>query len=213
MIRINLLGVAKPAAQVAGPAEAIAPEAIIIPGALLVVLALITGFVYWYLTGQMATLNKRLADEQREKARLAGIMEQNKVYEQRLNQLKLRFSTIQTLQNSRVGPVEMMHVLGLLANRSNDLYLLSVSNKGGRLVLDGQANSTDAIANFIGSLQRSGTFDDVQLRKSFEDDKAKRVNFKFNLDCIYKQSAPGATTTPAGQSPNTPAAARQQAGM
>lgn len=213
MIRINLLGVAKPVAQAAGPAEAVAPEAIIIPGALLVVLALITGFVYWYWTSQIATLQKNLADQQREKARLQSIMDQNKLYEQRLNQLQLRISTIQTLQTSRVGPVEMMHVLGLLANRSNDLYLLSVSNKGGRLVLQGQANSTDAIANFIGSLQRSGTFDDVQLRRSFEDDRAKRVNFKFDLDCVYKQSASGAPPVPAGQSPNTPAAARQQAGM
>ena len=213
MIRINLLGAAKPPTLAAGPAEAIAPGAITIPGALLVVLALITGFVYWYLSSRIAMLQKNLADQQREQARLAGIMEQNKVYEQRLNQLQLRISTIQTLQNSRVGPVEMMHVLGLLANRSNDLYLVSVSNKGGRLVLDGQANSTDAIANFIGSLQRSGTFDDVQLRKSFEDDKAKRVSFKFNLDCVYKQSASGATPAPGGQSPTTPGAARQQAGM
>jgi Tfp pilus assembly protein PilN len=140
-------------------------------------------------------------------------MDQNKLYEARLNQLQLRISTIQTLQTSRVGPVEMMHVLGLMANRSNDLYLLSVSNKGGRLVLDGQANSTDAIANFIASLQKSGTFDDVQLRKSYEDDKLKHINFRFSLDCVYKQSASSATTVPPGQSPNTPAAARQQAGM
>jgi Tfp pilus assembly protein PilN len=213
MIRINLLGVAKPVAQAAGPADSMAPEAIIIPGALLVVLALITGFVYWYWSSQIATLQKNLADQQREKARLQGIMDQNKLYEQRLNQLQLRINTIQTLQTSRVGPVEMMHVLGLLANRSNDLYLLSVSNKGGRLVMQGQANSTDAIANFIGSLQRSGTFDDVQLKRSYEDDRAKRVNFKFDLDCVYKQSASGALPVPAGQSPNTPAAARQRAGM
>ena len=79
MIRINLLGAAKPAAQAAGPAEAIASGAIIIPGALLVVLALITGFVYWYLSSRIAMLQKNLADQQREQARLAGIMEQNKV--------------------------------------------------------------------------------------------------------------------------------------
>ena len=72
MIRINLLGAAKPAAQAAGPAEAIASGAIIIPGALLVVLALITGFVYWYLSSRIAMLQKNLADQQREViARLA----------------------------------------------------------------------------------------------------------------------------------------------
>lgn len=212
MIKINLLGVSKPVSQAAGPSEGMAPEAVIIPVALLVVLGLITGFMYWYLSGQITTLQQKKAEQEREKARLQGIMEQNKLYEQRLNQLQLRINTIQTLQNSRVGPVEMMHVLGLLANRSNELYLLNVSNKGDRLVMDGQANSTDAIANFIGFLQSSGTFDDVQLRKSWEDDQAKRLNFKFNLDCVYRQAASGATPTPAGQ-PAQAGAAQRRAGM
>ncbi|HEV2348683.1 MAG TPA: PilN domain-containing protein [Terriglobia bacterium] len=213
MIKINLLGVAKPVAQAAGPSEGIAPEAIIIPGALFVVLALIAGFVYWYLNSQINALGTELAKQQREKARLAGIMEQNKHYEEQLNQLHLRINTIQMLQNSRVGPVEMMHVLGLLANRSNNLYLLSVSNTAGRLVMDGQASSTDAIANFIGSLQRSGSFDDVQLTKSYEDDQYKRVNFKFNLNCVFKQSATGTPAAPAGQGASSPAPPPRRAGL
>jgi Tfp pilus assembly protein PilN len=213
MIKINLLGVAKPAAAAAAPSEGIAPEAIIIPGALLVVLGLIAAFMWWYLSGQIASQNKELAKQKAEKARLAGIMEQNKLYEQRLNQLQLRINTIQSLQSSRVGPVEMMHVLGLLANRSNNLFLLSVSNTAGRLVMDGQASSTDAIASFIGSLQRSGSFDDVQLRKSYEDDQHKRVNFKFNLDCVFKQSTTGTPTTPAGKITGTPAPPPRRAGL
>jgi Tfp pilus assembly protein PilN len=213
MIKINLLGIAKPVAQAAGPAEGIAPEAIIIPGALFVVLALIAGFVFWYVNGQITGLRTELAKQQREKARLAGIMEQNKLYEARLNQLQLRINTIQTLQNSRVGPVEMMHVLGLLANRSNNLYLLSVSNNAGRLVMNGQASSTDAIANFIGSLQRSGSFDDVQLRKSYEDDLNKHLSFKFNLDCVFKQTTTGTPTPPAGQKPGSPAPPPRRAGL
>ena len=213
MIRINLLGVAKPVSQVAGPSEGIAPEAIIIPGALFVVLALIAGFVFWYLTGQINGLNTELAKQQREKTRLAGVAAQNLKYEQQKNQLEQEKRVIESLQNSRVGPVEMMHVLGLLANRNNNLYLLSVSNTAGRLVMDGQASSTDAIADFVGSLQRSGSFDDVQLRKSYEDDVKKRVNFKFNLDCVFKQSATGTPTTPAGQSAGSPAPPPRRAGL
>jgi Tfp pilus assembly protein PilN len=215
MIRINLLGVTKPAARTsgAGPSEGMAPEAIIIPGILFVVLALLAGFIWWYWTAQIDALNKRYVAAQREQARLAGIMEQNKIYEARLNQLQLRINTIQTLQNSRTGPVELMHVLGLLANRSNDLYLLTVNTTGGRLVLTGQANSTDAIANFIGALQRSDTFEDVQLRQSVEDDQNKRVNFKFNLDCVFKQTAPETTTVPAAQPATPPAPAPRRAGL
>ncbi|HEV2233463.1 MAG TPA: PilN domain-containing protein [Terriglobia bacterium] len=213
MIRINLLGVTKPVARAAGPSEGMAPEAIIIPGVLLVVLGLVAGFVWWYWSSQIDALNKRYVAAQREQARLAGIMEQNKVYEARLNQLQQRINTIQTLQSSRTGPVELMHVLGLLANRSNDLYLLTVTTTGGRLVLTGQANSPDAIANFIGALQRSDTFDDVQLRQSVEDDKDKRVSFKFNLDCVFKQTAPETATAPGAQPVTPPAPAPKRAGL
>ncbi|MHB8653701.1 MAG: PilN domain-containing protein [Terriglobia bacterium] len=215
MIRINLLGVTKPVARTsgAGPSEGMAPEAIIIPGVLLVVLGLVAGFVWWYWSSQIDALNKRYVAAQREQARLAGIMEQNKIYEARLNQLQQRINTIQTLQSSRTGPVELMHVLGLLANRSNDLYLLTVTTTGGRLVLTGQANTPDAIANFIGALQRSDTFDDVQLRQSIEDDKDKRVSFKFNLDCVFKQTAPETATAPGAQPVTPPAPAPKRAGL
>src|SRR5579859_1988128 len=215
MIRINLLGVTKPVARTsgAGPSEGMAPEAIIIPGVLLVVLGLVAGFVWWYWSSQIDALNKRYVAAQREQARLAGIMEQNKIYEARLNQLQQRINTIQTLQSSRTGPVELMHVLGLLANRSNDLYLLTVATTGGRLVLTGQANTPDAIANFIGALQRSDTFDDVQLRQSVEDDKDKRVSFKFNLDCVFKQTAPETATAPGAQPVTPPAPAPKRAGL
>jgi len=215
MIRINLLGVTKPVARTsgAGPSEGMAPEAIIIPGVLLVVLGLVAGFVWWYWSSQIDALNKRYVAAQREQARLAGIMEQNKIYEARLNQLQQRINTIQTLQSSRTGPVELMRVLGLLANRSNDLYLLTVTTTGGRLVLTGQANTPDAIANFIGALQRSDTFDDVQLRQSVEDDKDKRVSFKFNLDCVFKQTAPETATAPGAQPVTPPAPAPKRAGL
>ena len=213
MIRINLLGVTKPVARTAGPSEGMAPEAIIIPGVLLVVLGLLAGGIFWWYTNQIDRLNKRYAAATIEQARLATIKQQYSVYEAQMNQLQLRINTIQTLQNSRTGPVELMHVLGLLANRSNDLYLLTVNTTGGRLVLTGQANSPDAIANFIGALQRSDTFDDVQLRQSAEDDQGKRVSYKFNLDCVFKQSAPETTTMPAGQPVTPPAPAPRRAGL
>ena len=215
MIRINLLGVTKPVARTAaGPSEGMAPEAIIIPGVLFVVLALLAGFIFWYWTHQIDLLNKRYVAAQREQARLASIMEQNKVYEQRLNQLQLRISTIQTLQSSRTGPVELMRILGQLASRSNELYLLTATTTGGRLVLNGQASSTDAIANFISALlQHPDTFDDVQLRQSVEDDQGKRVNFKFNLDCVFKQTAAETTPVPGAQPVTPPAPAPRHAGL
>lgn len=197
MIKINLLGAPKPVARAAEPSAGLAPEAIILPGAFLVVLALIAGFVYWYMTRQIDTLNTNLRTAKAEQARLAGIKEQNARYEQQLSQLQLRLDTIHLLQSSRVGPVELMHTLGALVDRSNDLYLLTVTPKADRLAIEGVANSTEAIANFLAALVKSGNFVDVQLRQSYQDDRASRVSFKFSLDCVYKQSSTENPTAPA----------------
>jgi len=213
MIRINLLGVAKPVARMAAPAEGIAPEAIILPGVFLVVLLLISGFIFWYWSNDVARLNKELQRQKNEQARLAGIMEQNKRYEQQLNQLELRLNTIHLLQSSRVGPVEMMHTLGVLVDRSSDLYLTSVMPKGDVLALEGVSNSTDAIANFINALDHSGRFGNVQLRQSYQDNRGTRVSYKFTMDCTYKQGAPESTTPPAGRPAQGAGAGARQAGL
>jgi Tfp pilus assembly protein PilN len=212
MIRINLLGVAKPVAHVAGPSEGMAPEAIFIPGALFVILGLSTLFVWWYWTNQINTLQKTFVAQQKERDRLKGIAEQNQRYLARKTQLEYQKKVIDTLNENRVGPAHLMRSLGVIADRSNDLYLVSVSSKENHLAVDGLANSTDAIANFISALEQSGTFSEVQLHQSFEDDQGKRVSFKFNLDCTYNQNAGAASTTPAAQRGAMPAAAKQ-AGM
>jgi len=212
MIRINLLGVAKPVTHVSGPSEGIAPEAIFIPGALFVLLGLATAFVWWYWTSQIGTLQKNLKAQQTEKARLVSIAEQNSRYQARKTQLENQKKVIDTLNENRVGPAHLMRSLGVIADRSNELYLVSVGTKDSHLVMDGLANSTDAIANFIAALEQSGTFSDVNLHQSFEDDQGKRISFKFNLDCTYNRNAGAASTTPAAQR-GTPPAAAKQAGL
>lgn len=206
MMRINLLGVPKtvaPTAVVEGE-PAVASEAFIVGGVLFVALFLVTVIFYWSLSRDITSLTQDLQAQKTEQARLAGVRAQVAQYELQLNELKRQQTVIHDLQNSRTGPVELMQALGLTADKSNDLYLLSVNTSGDRLVLDGQANTPDSIANFMAALSQSGSFDDVQLRKSYEDDEGTRVNYKFNLDCIFKSSvqAPAAGTQgPAAAAP------------
>jgi Tfp pilus assembly protein PilN len=95
-------------------------------------------------------------------------------------------------------------------NRTNDLYLLSVNPEGGRVLIRGQSNSVESIANFIAALKGSGVFEDVQLRQYFQDDQYNRVGYKFIIDCNYKSPAAAAPTA----QPATPSAApTRRAGM
>jgi Tfp pilus assembly protein PilN len=197
MIRINLLGVARPAVKPAAAPPTAARQALIFLASLLAAFAIVL-FIWWYWTAEINRLNQEYAKQQIEAERLKQIRAENQRYVQQRQQLEGRINTIQTLVNSRVGPVDFMTALGNVVNRSSDLYLLTVASEGSRVAIRGQSNSVESIANFVASLKSSGSFDDVQLRQYFQDDQQDRMSFKFQLDCVYiLPSAASAAAQPA----------------
>jgi len=205
MIRINLLGVAKPVKAAPVPTSTGRQAAIFVVSA--VVAFGIVGFMYRIWSNQIADLNKKIADEKREADRLAQIRAENQRYVTQREQLERRINTIQALLNSKAGPVDFMTSLANVATHNNDLYLLTVAPEGARVVIKGQSNSVESIANFIANLQSSGRFQDVQLRQYFQDDQFNRLSFKFNVDCVYKMppaQLPAAQVQPGAGQP-TPA--------
>ena len=204
MIKINLLGLARPVSAKASTAPLTAVhQALIFVGAA-VVAFLVVGFFYTYWTNQISELERNLKKEKAEQARLAAIQVENQRYKQQRKDLEERINTIQMLQQSRVGPVELMTVLGNTVNRTTDLYLLTAGMEGNRLVLKGQSNSVEAIANFISALKVSKGISDVQLRQYYQDDQHNRPSFKFNIDCVYSVATAAA---PAAAQPAMPSAA------
>jgi Tfp pilus assembly protein PilN len=209
MIRINLLGVAKPIKE-AGPPPTAARHAVIFVVSAVVAFGIV-GFFYQYWSSQIETLNKQKAEQERERDRLAQIRAENDRYRTQLQQLQRRQDTIQQLQDSKVGPVDFMERLGDIVNRSHDLYLLAVTPDGARVAIRGQSDSVASIANLIANLKSSPSFSDVQLRQYYQDNQQNRLSFKFNLDCTYKP--PSTAHPPAQAAGATAAQARQQAGL
>ena len=62
---------------------------------------------------------------------------QNEKYQQRLKDLETRINTIQALQNSRVGPVELMSSLGNVVSKTTDVYLYTMAPVGDKLAAQG----------------------------------------------------------------------------
>lgn len=198
MIRINLLGGPKAAPEaVAGPA-AVAPGAIIVAVAVFVALGLVAGLTYFVVQKQIHTLDTQIAEQRVEQRRLAGVKAQAESYLRTLNELKLQKDTVDALARSRVGPVELMRALGVTATHDNDLYLNTVTNRGGHLAIVGTTNSINTLADFLGNLKKSGAFDDVKLQQSYQNDKGSRISYNFSINCVFKPpSAQGAPATPA----------------
>jgi Tfp pilus assembly protein PilN len=183
--------------------------ALVFVGALLVAFVVV-GVLWKVWSKDVADLQILRDKEKAEQARLAAIQAQNLRYLAQIKDLEARKNTTQTLLNSRVGPVELMTALGNTVNRTTDLYLLTVSPAGPRLVVRGQSNSVESIARFISALKESGSFGDVQLQRYYQDDQFNRLSFKFDLDCVFRSSA---TAAPAAQPATTRRAPARRAGM
>ena len=204
MIRINLLGVARPTAKAAGPAPTAARQGLIFGGSALIAF-MIVGFFFWYWTHQINALNEEYAKQKREADRLAQIRAENQRYQAQLDQLQRRNNTIQQLLQNKVGPADFMASLADLTTRRPDVYLLTVAPEGNRVAIRGQANTVESISRYIGALKESNRFQDVQLRQYFQDDEYNQLSFKFNLDCIYKLPPPAAPGAPPPAGAGAPA--------
>ena len=206
MIKINLLGTAPPPSSkmptVGGPPAPIATLAVMFVGALIICFGIV-GLVYKVWTNQIADLTKARSRENIRKTELGVVKAQNEKYQLRLRDLETRINTIQALQNSRVGPVELMSSLGDVVSKLNDVYLTSLAPVGDRLVLKGQANAADTVANFMAFLKNSGFYSGVDLDQLYEDDQHEHLTYKFSMSCNFKSSTGGASPT-SGPAPVLP---------
>ena len=117
MIKINLLGVAPPTPRaLPGPPATKVVQAVTFVGALVVSFTVVF-VIYKIWTNQIAELDRSLKKEKLRQTELSMVKTQNDRYQQRLRDLETRINTIQALQNSRVGPVELMSALGTVVIR------------------------------------------------------------------------------------------------
>ncbi|HVN79396.1 MAG TPA: PilN domain-containing protein [Terriglobia bacterium] len=201
MIKINLLGVAPPpsAKALAIPGEP-APTATLVVmfvGALIVCFGVV-GVIYKVWSNQIADLEKARNRERIRQSELRLVKDQNNRYQSRLQDLETRINTIQALQSSRVGPVELMTALGNVVNKTSDLYLYTLAPAGDRLQLKGQSSTPDSMASFLADLKASGAFTDVQLDQFYQDDLHDRLAYKFTVSCLFKSSGGAASPTAGG---------------
>ena len=213
MIKINLLGSAPPPSRVSsGPPAPKATQVLMFVGALVIAFGIV-GVIYEVWSNQIATLHKKRDQEKLRAQELALVQAQNDKYQQHLRDLETRIDTIQALQNSRVGPVQLMSALGNVVNKTSDVYLytLTPAQTGDGFLLKGQSNTVTSMANLLAYLKNSGAFEDIQLSQFYQDDDKERVTYKFALSCQFK-SPTGVMSPTAGAAPEGPPGSAPAAG-
>jgi Tfp pilus assembly protein PilN len=80
--------------------------------------------------------------------------------------------------------VNLLAMLGETVNGTEAVWLRSMDDTGASVSLEGTALSTDAVANLIANLQKTGFFKNVEIKETYQDDTIKDMQaFQFTLTC------------------------------
>jgi Tfp pilus assembly protein PilN len=193
MIRINLLGQARPkATKQAVPLEA----TVQILFALVAVglAAVILGITYYQQKRQLDDTNKRISALKAEKASLQQIKQDVDRFEAQKSVLQQRIDVIEQLQRNRTGAQDMLQMVANTVVRIDALWLTSLDRKGDAIVLQGNAGSITAVANFITELKKSGYFDQVEIKNAKENDLLPGVEtYSFEMSVAIAPPTTGPT--------------------
>src|SRR5580704_1157958 len=212
MIRINLLGQARPkAAKQSVPLESTLQ---IILGIAAVAIALIVlGVMYSSQKRELDETNAHIAQLKAERAQLQQIKQEVDAFEVQKRTLQTQIDVIEGLQKNRTGAQELLQMVANTVVRVDQLWLTSLERKGDSLTIAGEAGNIDSVANFITQLKRSGYFDKIEIQEAKEDDVVKNVTtYGFTMTAAVAAAPPASqAAAPQTKSATTPAPAPQSA--
>jgi type IV pilus assembly protein PilN len=151
----------------------------------IVVIVGLANLGYWYRldheTQAIAAKTKVAEQKNREladvKARFLERQTQATAYQRRVDVIK-------QLHEGQTGPVNLMAMLGETVNNTEAVWLSKMDDTGPSVSLEGTALSTDAVANLIANLQKTGYFRTVEIKETYQDETIKDMQaFQFTLTC------------------------------
>jgi Tfp pilus assembly protein PilN len=195
MIRINLLGSPKPKGK-KGPAfnmpsfevGNLGGPMIQVAAVLLIAGALNAG--YWYqLDREKKSIEVRALVAEQKNRELAAVKVRYLERQRQADAYKHRVDVIDQLRASQSGPVSLLAMIGDTVNSTEAVWLNSMQDQGASVAIDGTALSSDAVANLISNLQKTGFFRNIEIKESYQDDGVKDMQaFQFTLTCEKAKS-------------------------
>jgi Tfp pilus assembly protein PilN len=142
-------------------------------------------FGYWYrLDQQSKSIAKQMAAAEQKNRELSDVKARYLERQTQANNYKRRVDVIDSLRAGQAGPVNLLAMLGETVNGTEAVWLRSMDDSGANVSLEGTALSTDAVANLIANLQKTGFFKNVEIKETFQDDQIKDMQaFQFTLTC------------------------------
>jgi len=183
MIRINLA----PPPEKTRMADLSSPVGLhlgLVYGALFLLLVGALGAYWWKMAGDVATLEREIAANEREKAGLQKGIVEGQRFKQETSELERRVNAIESVARNQARPAYLVDAMADMVPA--DVWLTRIEEKGQQLRLAGAAYSPVAISDFMSNLKASGRFRDVDLVESRQDlAKASRL-ITFEVSCRFE---------------------------
>ena len=191
MIKINLLETAKGKGKRAGSGPSMpaiemgdmgSPKLKIL---VIVVIVGLANLMYWYrLDHQGKAIAVKMEEATRKNRELADVKAKFMERQNQANIYQRRVDVIKQLHDGQTGPVNLMAMMGETINNTEAVWLNKLDDQGTSVNLEGTALSTDAVANLIANLQKTGFFKNVEIKETFQDATIKYMQaFLFTLSC------------------------------
>ena len=149
------------------------------------VVAGLLNFGYWYrLDRQSKSIVTQMRAAEQKNRELSDVKARYLERQTQANNYKRRVDVIDSLRAGQAGPVNLLAMLGETINDTEAVWLNKMDDTGPSVNLEGTALSTDAVANLMANLQKTGFFKSVEIKETYQDEAIKDMQaFQFTLTC------------------------------
>jgi Tfp pilus assembly protein PilN len=146
-------------------------------------------YTWYHLDTQKKTIAQNMAQAEQKNRELADVKTRYMARQREAENYKRRVDVIDQLRNNQTGPVNLMAMVGETVNNTEAVWLNNMKDLGTSVDIEGMALSSDAVANLISNLQKTGYFRNVEIKESIQDDSIKDMQaFQFTLTCEKSKS-------------------------
>ena len=192
MIRINLLGNPKPksrrgGATVSAPSMEIGSVGTPLVKVLVavVIMASVNGYLWYSYDKQAQEIAAKMRVAEQKNRELSDVKAKYLERQKQADNYKRRVDVIDQLRASQSGyPMNLLNTIGDTVNNTEAVWLNTMKDSGTSVDIEGMALSSDAVANLISNLQKTGYFRTVEMKESVQDETVKDMQaFQFTLTC------------------------------
>src|ERR1700757_1523194 len=146
-------------------------------------------YTWYHLDAEKKAIAQNMVQAEQKNRELADVKTRFMARQREAENYKRRVDVIDQLRNNQSGPVNLMAMVGETVNNTEAVWLNNLKDQGASVDIEGMALSSDAVANLISNLQKTGHFKSIEMKESIQDESIKDMQaFQFTLTCEKAKS-------------------------